>query len=193
VARAAVEVSPNPWWTGSPLPSSSPSSRPGGCHALQAINTMDSTFGYKNDRYRNFAGERPGWTTWQTSSRPITGLLVPWPPSSSARLAQLLADLPPRPAEPRQPNSAHTEAGVRGAGDPAGRHQHLLRPPVTKPFIGEPLTPVSPCHILAANRLLFATTLLAAALGLLAWPPGLNSGRPPARTLLHPPPCLTQK
>jgi len=142
---------------------------PVGAMLYKAINTMDSTFGYKNDRYRNF-----GWAAARLDDLAnfiparLTGLLVP--------VAALLLGLDARNSwrifrrdrlNHASPNSAHTEAGVAGAlGVQLGGTSLYFGQPVTKPSIGEPLAAVSPRHILAANRLLFATTLLAAALGM---------------------------
>jgi len=142
---------------------------PLGAMLYKAVNTMDSTFGYKNERYQRF-----GWTPAKLDDLAnllparITGLLVP--------LAALLAGMDYQNSwkifrrdrlNHASPNSAHTEAGVAGAlGVQLGGSNIYFGKTVTKPFIGDPFTPITAAHIPAANRLLFLTTLLAAALGL---------------------------
>lgn len=142
---------------------------PLGALLYKAINTMDSTFGYKNDRYQRF-----GWTSAKIDDLAnfiparITGLLVP--------VAALLTGLNARNSwkifrrdrlNHTSPNSAHTEAGVAGAlGIQLGGSNIYFGKTVNKPTIGEPLQPITAAHIPATNRLLFLTTLLAMLLGL---------------------------
>ncbi len=142
---------------------------PLGAMLYKAVNTMDSTFGYKNERYLRF-----GWTPARLDDLAnllparITGLLVP--------LAAGLAGLDWKNSwkifrrdrlNHASPNSAHTEAGVAGAlGVQLGGSNIYFGKTVVKPFIGDPLVPIAAAHIPAANRLLFLTTLLALALGL---------------------------
>ncbi|MDH3393513.1 MAG: adenosylcobinamide-phosphate synthase CbiB [Desulfobulbaceae bacterium] len=143
---------------------------PMGAMLYRAINTMDSTFGYKNERYQKF-----GWTPAKLDDLAnfiparLTGLLVP--------LAAWLTGMDAKNSwkifrrdrlNHTSPNSAHTEAGVAGAlGVQLGGSNIYFGKTVTKPTIGEPLTPVAPAHIPAANRLLFLTTLLAMLVGLI--------------------------
>lgn len=142
---------------------------PLGAMLYKAINTMDSTFGYKNEQYLKF-----GWVPAKLDDLAnfvparITGLLVP--------LAALLAGLDYQNAwkifrrdrlNHTSPNSAHTEAGVAGAlRVQLGGSNIYFGKTVTKPTIGEPLQAIAAAHIPAANRLLFLTTLLALLLGL---------------------------
>jgi len=141
---------------------------PVGAMLYKAVNTMDSTFGYKNDRYKKF-GWAPARLDDLANFLParLTGLLVP--------LAASLLGLDGRASwrifcrdrlNHASPNSAHTEAGVAGAlRIQLGGTNLYFGKPVTKPTMGEPLTPIRAAHILAANRLLYCTTLLAVALG----------------------------
>ena len=142
---------------------------PTGAMLYKAINTMDSTFGYKNDQYKNF-GWGPAKLDDLANFIParITGLLVP--------MAALLAGLNWKNSckifcrdrlNHASPNSAHTEAGVAGAlCVQMGGSNVYFGKTVTKPLIGDPLQPTRASHILAANRLLYLTTLLAVALGM---------------------------
>ena len=142
---------------------------PPGAMLYKAVNTMDSTFGYKNDRYRNF-GWAPARLDDLANLLParMTGLLVP--------LAALLLGLDGRGSlrifcrdrlNHASPNSAHTEAGVAGAlRIQLGGTNLYFGKPVVKPTIGDPLRPVASGDILAANRILFLTTLLFTGLAL---------------------------
>ncbi len=141
---------------------------PVGAMLYKAVNTMDSTFGYKNERYKEF-GWAPARLDDLANFLPAraTGLLVP--------VAALFLGLDARASwrifrrdrlNHASPNSAHTEAGVAGAlGVELGGTNLYFGKPVVKPTIGDPLRPVAPADILAANRLLHLTTLLAVAAG----------------------------
>ncbi len=143
---------------------------PLGAMLYKAINTMDSTFGYKNAQYQNF-GWGPAHLDDCANFIParITGLLIP--------LSALLTGMDYRNAwkifrrdrlQHTSPNSAHSEAGVAGAlGVQLGGSNIYFGKTVKKPFLGDPLQPITAAHIPATNRLLFITTLLATALGLI--------------------------
>ena len=142
---------------------------PVGAMLYKAVNTMDSTFGYKNDQYKKF-GWAPARLDDLANFLParLTGLLVP--------LAALLLGLDARNSlrifrrdrlNHASPNSAHTEAGVAGAlRIQLGGTNLYFGKPVVKPTIGDPLRPVASGDILAANRILFLTTLLFTGLAL---------------------------
>ncbi|RJX31104.1 MAG: cobalamin biosynthesis protein CobD [Desulfurivibrio sp.] len=136
---------------------------PAAAMLYKAINTADSMFGYKNERYREF-----GWAAARLDDLAnfiparLTGLLVP--------LAALLLGLDAGSSwrilwRDRQchssPNSGHGEAAVAGAlGIRLGGSSIYFGQVVVKPSIGEARQPVSARHIPAANRLMLATMWL---------------------------------
>lgn len=140
---------------------------PVGALLYKAVNTMDSTFGYKNERYLRF-----GWAAARLDDLAnflparLTGLLV----VIAASLLGLSGSHAWRifrgdRLKHASPNSGHTEAAVAGAlGVQLGGTNNYFGKPVVKPTIGEAGQPVDKKHIIQANRLLFATTLLAALL-----------------------------
>jgi len=136
---------------------------PYGALLYKAVNTMDSMFGYRNERYGEF-----GWAAARLDDAAnfiparLTGLLVP--------VAALVCGYDSRNSRKifrrdrlkhASPNSGHSEAAVAGAlgirlGGPAVYFKNV----VDKPFIGDPLNPIEPGHILQANRLMFLTSFL---------------------------------
>lgn len=133
----------------------------------KAINTLDSTFGYKNERYLHFgrAAARLDDAANFLPAR-LSGLLAvvaafllgengrnAWRILRRDRLAHA------------SPNSGHTEAAVAGGlGLRLGGVNSYFGKPVAKPVIGEALADPHPHHIDRANRLLVATTALTALL-----------------------------
>lgn len=137
---------------------------PVGMMVYKAVNTLDSTFGYKNERYLEF-----GWASAKLDDAVnfiparLTGLLVPL---AAVMLQQkglsslwiLIRDRKNHPS----PNSGHTEAAVAGAlGIELGGLSYYSGQPSNKPTLGDPIFPVKPAQILAANRLLLVTSGLA--------------------------------
>lgn len=130
----------------------------------KAINTLDSTFGYKNERYLRF-----GWAAARLDDAAnflparLSGLIAvvaafllgengrgAWRILRRDRLAHA------------SPNSGHTEAAVAGAlGLRLGGVNSYFGKPVAKPFLGDALHEPESGHINRANRLLAATTVLA--------------------------------
>ncbi len=143
---------------------------PVGAMVYKAINTMDSTFGYKNERYMQF-----GWCAAKLDDlvnfipARITGLLV----IPAAALCRFSAGEAFRifrrdRLKHSSPNSGHTEAAVAGAlGLRMGGRNFYFGQAVEKPFIGDPRVLVTPDHIRDANRLLLLTSALAFLLFLL--------------------------
>ena len=141
---------------------------PTGIIVYKAVNTMDSTFGYKNEQYKKF-----GWIPAKIDDvanfipARITGLLVV--------AATFLAGMDYRNSwkifrrdrlNHSSPNAAHTEAGVAGAlGVQLGGSNIYFGKVVEKPTIGDPARTIAASHIIQTNKLLYLTTLLAIAIG----------------------------
>jgi adenosylcobinamide-phosphate synthase len=129
----------------------------------KAVSTLDSTVGYKNERYYHF-----GWASAKLDDvmnfvpARITGLLMPLAAStiglSLARSYSIfLRDRKKHPS----PNSAHGEAALAGAlGIQLGGTSFYEGKPSEKPVIGLDVNPIIPQHILLANALLIVTTSL---------------------------------
>ncbi|MCL2670404.1 MAG: adenosylcobinamide-phosphate synthase CbiB [Syntrophaceae bacterium] len=137
----------------------------------KAVNTLDSTVGYKNERYRDFgrtAARIDDGLNWMPArlAAPIiaaaagmTGLSV----QAAWRSAQRDGGKHP------SPNSGISEAAFAGAlgvrlGGAVEREGSLVR----QPELGDFLAPLERNHILAASRLMVAATILAAMLFLAA-------------------------
>ena len=134
----------------------------------KAINTMDSMFGYKNERYIKF-----GWAAARLDDLAnfiparISSLMIPAAAfllglNAKGSLSILLRDR----RNHASPNSGHAEAAVAGAlGVQLGGPTPYFGKMVEKQTIGEATRPVEPQDILRANRLM----LLSSALTLLAF------------------------
>lgn len=140
---------------------------PLGAMLYKATNTMDSMFGYKNERYLAF-----GWAPAR-----LDDLANFIPARLTAALvilaATLLGHSPRRSFQiwrrdrrcHASPNSAQTEAAVAGAlAIQLGGPSVYFGAVIDKPTIGDADQPITPSHILAANRLMLLTTCLAALL-----------------------------
>jgi len=137
---------------------------PVGALLYKAVNTMDSTFGYKNAKYREF-----GWAAARLDDLAnflparITGLII----VAAAYMLRLGTNQAWRifkrdRLRHASPNSGHSEAAVAGAlGLQLGGSNFYFGSLVHKPTIGNPEHPPRTKHILLANRLLLITTLLA--------------------------------
>lgn len=130
----------------------------------KAINTLDSTFGYKNQRYLYF-----GW-----ASARIDDVFNYFPARLTAPLVSLAAALLrlDSPGALRiflrdgrkhpSPNSGLTEAAVAGAlRVQLGGLNYYSGRPSERPRIGDPKQPSRRAHILQANALLLTTSCLA--------------------------------
>ncbi len=149
---------------------------PVGGVAYKAVNTMDSMVGYKNERYLdfgraaaklddalNFVPARLAGTLMCLAAG-LCGLDArgAWRTFTRDRLAHT------------SPNSAHTEAACAGAlGVRLAGPNYYGGVLVEKPTIGDARRPIETQDIRRANRLLYATSLLAfallAALGTVLW------------------------
>ena len=137
---------------------------PVGAMTYKAVNTLDSTFGYKNKRHARF-----GWASAKIDDAANyipARLAVPL-----LAAAALILGMKPKAAwhmgvrdgrNHASPNSGWSEATVAGAlgvrlGGP------LLRKgkPEPLPTLGDPLTPLNRGHIRKANALMFAATGIA--------------------------------
>lgn len=134
---------------------------PVGIMAYKAVNTLDSTFGYKNDRYREF-----GWASARLDDAAnflparLTGILVPVAARvlgerSSGALRMFLRDRGKHPS----PNAGQAEAAVAGAlGLQLGGLSFYGGRPSDKPRLGDAFESAHPAHILRANSLLVVTS-----------------------------------
>lgn len=133
----------------------------------RAANTLDSTFGYKNERYLHF-----GW-----ASARLDDLLNYLPARLSAAtvvLAALAGGYDSKRAlrvlrrdgrKHASPNSGLGEAVLAGAlGVQLGGENRYQNELVNTPNIGDPILPLQPVQIALANRLLTLTALLYAAI-----------------------------
>lgn len=141
---------------------------PVGAMAYKAVNTLDSTFGYRNERYAEF-----GWASARiddAANYVPARLAVPF-----IAAASIFLDLDARDAlrisrrdgrRHASPNSGLSEAAMAGAlgvrlGGPVTRKGK----PDDMPFIGDPVQPLEPGHIRRANALMFTAAFLFAAFG----------------------------
>jgi adenosylcobinamide-phosphate synthase len=144
---------------------------PLGAILYKAVNTMDSTFGYKNERYLHF-----GWAAARFDDlvnflpARISGLLM----VVAAMLLRLRATESWRifrrdRMQHASPNGGQTEAAVAGAlGISLGGVSSYFGKVVHKPTLGEPVLEPEAGHILQTNRILLTVTVLFAFVGLAA-------------------------
>jgi len=133
----------------------------------KAVNTLDSMFGYKTDRYLKF-----GWASARLDDvvnyipARITAALVTLAASLvGARPVQALRCLLRDGGKHPSPNSGLTEAAMAGAlGVRLGGVSSYFGVQSTKPFLGNPLEPLAKGHIRRAVALMAVTYLLAALL-----------------------------
>ena len=135
----------------------------------KAINTMDSMLGYKNEKYLYF-GRVPAKLDDVANYLPsrLAGLL--WVAAAaltgnSARGAWKIWRRDRR--RHASPNSAQTESACAGAlGVQLAGPAYYFGQYYPKLTIGDALRPIEPEDILRANRMMYAESLLALALGL---------------------------
>ena len=135
----------------------------------KAINTMDSMLGYKNEKYLYFgrAAAKLDDAANYLPSR-LAGLL--W------CAAAALTGHSPKGARRiwrrdrrnhASPNSAQTESACAGAlGVQLAGPAYYFGEYYAKPTIGDPLRPIEPEDIRRANRMMYAESVLALAVGL---------------------------
>jgi adenosylcobinamide-phosphate synthase len=139
---------------------------PLGALLYKAVNTMDSMFGYRNEKYLQFgmAAARLDDLVNFLPAR-LTGLLMV--------VASFVLGLRGRMAwriflrdrlKHASPNSGHAEAAAAGTlGIQLGGLNYYFGEAVRKPTIGDALEPPEAAHLVQVNRLLFVTTILAMA------------------------------
>jgi adenosylcobinamide-phosphate synthase len=145
---------------------------PVGAVVYRAINTLDSLFGYTDERYLRF-----GWASARIDD------VANWIPArlTAPLVALAAAVLRLRPAAARaalrimwrdagnhaSPNAGWPEAAMAGAlGVQVGGTNYYAGEPVDKPTIGDPVVPLAPRHIRQVNALMFATAGLFLLVGL---------------------------
>ncbi len=137
---------------------------PVGALLYKAVNTLDSTFGYKNERYLQF-----GWASARLDD--AVNYLPARLTAPLVALAAALLGLRPLGAwrmfqrdgrKHPSPNSGLTEAAVAGAlGVQLGGLNYYFGEPSERPRMGDPDQPLQRDHILEANRLMLLTSALA--------------------------------
>jgi adenosylcobinamide-phosphate synthase len=137
---------------------------PVGAMLYKAVNTLDSTFGYKNERYLHF-----GWASARLDD--LFNYLPARVTAPLVSLAAALIGLNPLGAlrifvrdgrKHPSPNSGLTEAAVAGALNlQLGGLNYYFGQPSERPRMGDPGKPSRPSHILKANALMLATSCLA--------------------------------
>jgi adenosylcobinamide-phosphate synthase len=139
---------------------------PVGAILYKAVNTLDSTFGYKNERYLQF-----GWASARLDD--VVNFIPARLTAPLTAFASALLGMRPLGAwqifrrdgrRHPSPNSGLTEAAVAGAlGVQLGGTNIYFGVASERPRMGDPLHPLAPAHILQTNRLMLLTSLLALA------------------------------
>lgn len=136
---------------------------PIGTMLYKVINTGDSMFGYKNEKYQEF-----GWAAAKLDdvANFIPARLTAWLIPVSAFILgldhkQSRAILQRDCHNHASPNSGYSEAAVAGAlGIQLGGTNIYFGKPVVKPTIGDAVTEVKPKHLLQSIQLMEMTTML---------------------------------
>ena len=134
-----------------------------GCMAYKAVNTMDSMYGYKNERYLEF-----GWFAARVDD---VSNIIPARASGLCLIgAAYLLGFDGRSAariykndrfKSSSPNSGHSEAAAAGAlGIELGGPSVYFGEQTSKPFIGKGMRRVGPEDIKKANRLVIGGSLI---------------------------------
>lgn len=143
---------------------------PVGAMLYKAINTLDSTFGYKNERYLQF-----GWASARLDDLAnfiparLTALVIPvaaavlgLSPLNSLKI--LLRDRKKHPS----PNSGMSEAAMAGALNiQLGGLNHYFGQPSFRPTMGDPVRTLEKEDIRRVNALMYATFFMSAVVFLL--------------------------
>jgi len=137
---------------------------PVGIMVYKAVSTLDSTFGYKNEKYLEFgrASAKLDDIAAFVPSR-LTAILVPIAALILGQRAwnSLKIFLRDRNKHP-SPNAGQSEAAMAGAlGLRLGGLSYYDGNPSNKPELGDPLVDPDPHHIRAANSMMMVTSCLA--------------------------------
>ena len=140
---------------------------PVGAMLYKVINTGDSMFGYKNEKYIKF-----GWASARLDDLAnfiparLTGLLVPVASFLLGLNAKKSLEILIRDRKKHaSPNSGHSEAAVAGAlGIQLGGASRYFGKTVVKPTLGDADNPINYLHIWQAIRIMLLTSALAALL-----------------------------
>jgi adenosylcobinamide-phosphate synthase len=132
----------------------------------KAVSTLDSTFGYKDERYIDF-----GWASARLDDlvnfvpARLAGMLTPLAAEILGLHSQSAWRIFRRDGSKHpSPNAGQAEAAVAGAlGIRLGGLSFYRGVPSHKPVLGDPLVPVVREHIVYANALLMVTSGLALA------------------------------
>jgi adenosylcobinamide-phosphate synthase len=143
--------------------------------AYKAVNTLDSMFGYRNERYREFgwwSARADDWANWIPARLTAALFCVTAAalPGMNARrgIAVTFRDAHRQPS----PNSGFPEAAAAGAlGVQLGGLNYYGGVPSNKATLGDPVFPLSWRTWRGMRTLLYTSALLfvAAALGVLEW------------------------
>jgi adenosylcobinamide-phosphate synthase len=141
-----------------------------GAYGYKAINTMDSMFGYKNEKYLEF-GRTAALTDDIVNFIParISGILIVVAAyilrlDGAGAFKMLRRDR----LQHASPNGGHPEAAVAGSiGVQLGGSSSYFGKLVVKPTLGDALRPLEPSDIITTNRLMLVTTLIFACMFLL--------------------------
>ena len=135
----------------------------------KAINTMDSMLGYKNEKYLYF-GRIPAKLDDAANYLPSRLAALLWVAAAAfthndAKGAWKIWRRDRR--RHASPNSAQTESACAGAmGVQLAGPAYYFGQYYPKPTIGDALRPIEPEDILRANRMMYAESILALAIGL---------------------------
>ena len=131
--------------------------------AYKAINTMDSMYGYKNERYLEFgwfAARFDDWCNLVPARLSGFSLIAVAPLMGFDRTRAAAVYFRDRRRHP-SPNSAHSEAATAGAlGIQLGGEASYFGKTSSKPLIGAGLNKAGPEHIGQANRLIIGGSIL---------------------------------
>lgn len=139
---------------------------PVGAMLYKAVNTLDSTFGYKNERYREF-----GWAAARLDDlvnylpARLTAIIVPAAALLTGLNARNSINILFRDARNHpSPNSGYLEAAMAGAlGVQLGGLNYYFGQPSQRPTMGDPLRPLENRDIVRVNVLMFVTYALLSA------------------------------